>query len=378
MTTEICRKLGIKYPIFAFSHCRDVVAAVTNAGGIGIYGGALNTPEQVEIDLQWIEQQVDGRPYGIDLLLPMSYVDVSEEEKQARLPQDHRRFLDGMMERFEIPPLNANAGDMHGLLGDTKFTPEQNAAILDLVFKYNPAVFVSALGTPPAEVIEKGHARGMLIGALAGKAKHALRHKQAGLDFVVAASYEAGGHTGEIGSMVLIPEVVDAVAPLPVLAAGGIGRGRQLAAALALGAQGAWCGSVWLASTESDLLPLVKEKLIAAGSDDTVRTKCFTGKPARFLRTAWVDEWEAENAPSPLPAPLQTALIGDYIKRISASAASGSTDAATGAGRLISSPVGQIVGVMNASISAREIVRGMVEEMAESAMQLASIFEDAD
>ena len=191
MTTPICQQLGIKYPIFAFSHCRDVVAAVTNAGGIGIYGGALNTPEQVEIDIQWIERQVAGRPYGIDLLLPMSYVEVSEEEKQARIPEGHRRFLDGMMQRFGVPPLDPNAGELHGLLGDTKFTPEQNAAILELVFKYKPKVFVSALGTPPAELIRKGHERGMLIGALAGKAKHAQRHKQAGVDFVVAASYEA-------------------------------------------------------------------------------------------------------------------------------------------------------------------------------------------
>ncbi|MBX3452919.1 nitronate monooxygenase family protein [Ferrovibrio sp.] len=377
MTTAICRQLGIKYPIFAFSHCRDVVAAVSNAGGIGVYGGALNTPEQVEIDLRWIERQVGDKPYGIDLLLPMSYVEVSEEEKQARIPAEHRRFLDGMMQRFGVPPLDPNADQLHGLLGDTKFTPEQNAAILELVFKYNPKVFVSALGTPPAQLIEKAHARGMLIGALAGKAKHAIRHKQAGVDFVVAASYEAGGHTGEIGSMVLVPEVADAVAPLPVLAAGGIGRGRQVAAALALGAQGVWCGSVWLTSTESDLLPVMKQKLLEAGSDETVRAKCFTGKYARFLRTAWSDEWDRPEAPAPLPAPLQTALIADYIERIAASAASGKVDGSTGAGALITSPVGQIVGAMNVSLSAREIVREMMEEMTEATMRLTEVFEEA-
>lgn len=375
MTTEICKALGIQYPIFAFSHCRDVVAAVTNAGGIGVYGGALNTPEQIEIDIQWIERQVEGRPYGIDLMLPSKFVDLSEEEMQAHIPDAHRKFLDGMMERFGVPPIDANAGEQHGLLGDAKFTPEQNAAILELMFKYSPKVFVSALGTPPPEVVGRCHAKGMLVGALAGKAKHALRHKKAGLDFVVAASYEAGGHTGEIGSIVLIPEVVDAVAPMPVLAAGGIGRGRQVAAALALGAQGAWCGSVWLTSTESDVLPVVKAKLLSAGSDDTARTKFFTGKPARFLRSEWVDEWERDGAPAPLPTPLQTALIGDYIERIAVNAASGMVDPSTGAGRLISSPVGQIVGAMNVSRSARDIVREMVEEMATATVQLSSLFD---
>lgn len=375
MTTELCRTLDIKYPIFAFSHCRDVVAAVTNAGGMGVYGGALNTPEQIEIDIRWIEQQVEGRPYGIDLMLPSKFVDLSDEEMQAHIPAAHRSFLDGMMQRFDVPTLDENSGEQHGLLGDAKFTPEQNAAIIELMFTYSPRVFVSALGTPPPEIVERCHAKGMLVGALAGKARHALRHKQAGLDFVVAASYEAGGHTGEIGSIVLIPEVVDAVAPMPVLAAGGIGRGRQVAAALALGAQGAWCGSVWLTSTESDVLPVVKQKLLAAGSDDTARTKFFTGKPARFLRSEWVDEWERDDAPAPLPTPLQTALIADYIERISASAASGKVDPTTGAGRLISSPVGQIVGTMNASLSAREIVREMVEEMAAATMRLNALFE---
>lgn len=375
MTTEICRKLGIKYPIFAFSHCRDVVAAVSNAGGIGVYGGALNTPEQIEIDLRWIESQVGDNPWGLDLMLPSKFVDLSEEEMQAHIPPAHRTFLDGMMARYGVPELGPEAGAQHGLLGEAKFTPGQNAEIIELMFRFSPRIFVSALGTPPADLVARCHARGMLVGALAGKARHALRHKDAGLDFVVAASYEAGGHTGEIGSMVLIPEVVDAVAPLPVLAAGGIGRGRQVAAALALGAQGVWCGSVWLTTTESDVLPLVKEKLLAAGSDDTARTKFFTGKPARFLRSDWVAEWEAETAPPPLQTPLQTALIGGYIERISASAASGKADLASGAGRLISSPVGQIVGTMNASVSARETLRAMVEEMAQATLQLNEVFE---
>ena len=377
MPTEICKRLDIRFPIFGFSHCRDVVVAVSKAGGIGIYGGALQSSEQVEIDIKWIESQLRNLPYGVDLMLPNKYVSIKETEMASLIPARHRKFLDGMMDRYRVPKRSEMSSNLPGLLGDAKFTPEQNAATLDLVFKYSPKVFVSALGTPPPEVIERAHAKGMLVGALAGKVKHAIRHVEAGVDFVVAASIEAGGHTGDIGSMVLIPEVVDAVAPVPVLAAGGIGRGRQIAAALALGAQGVWCGSVWLTSVESDVLPLVKEKLLAASSDDTVRTKCFTGKYSRFLKSAWSDEWDMEGAPEPLPVPLHTALIADYYEQISASVASGKVGVDEGAGKLISTPVGQIVGSMNTSISSKEIVRGMVEELAEATMQLSSLFDEA-
>lgn len=376
MLTPICKQLGLGFPIFAFSHCRDVVVAVSKAGGIGIYGGALSSAEQVEIDIRWIEEQLKDLPYGVDLMLPKKYIETKESEIQAHLPEQHRRFLDGIMERYGVPELSSEGGDVGGLLGDAKFTPEQNAAILNVIFKYNPKIFVSALGTPPADVIERCHAKGMLVGALAGKAKHAINHKKAGVDVIIAASIEAGGHTGELGSMVLIPEVVDAVAPTPVLAAGGIGRGRQMVAAMALGAQGVWCGSVWLTSTESDVLPLVKEKLLAAESDQTSRSRCFTGKHARFLKTAWTDEWDNPESPDPLHVPMHTALIGDSIKRISAAVASGKTDAEHGAGALISTPVGQIVGHMNCEVSSREIVREMVEEFAGTVMNLSTLFDE--
>lgn len=376
MTTDICRRVGIENPIFAFSHCRDVVVAASKAGGIGIYGGALHSPEQAEIDLQWIEAQLDGLPYGIDLLLPSSFVDISEDEMKSQFSKEHLTFLDGIMEKYGVPKLSEDSGEIHGLLGNTKFTPEQNQAIIDLVIKYNPKVFVSALGTPPASLVEQAHAKGMLVGALCGQAKHAVRHKEAGLDFVVAASYEAGGHTGDIGSIVLIPEIVDAVAPMPVLAAGGIGRGRQLAAVMALGAQGGWAGSCWLTTTESDVIPLIKDKLLAADMTDTVRAKCFTGKFARFLKTDWDKEWDQEGAPKPLPAPLQTALIKEYVERITVSAASGKVGPEEGAGALAFSPVGQIVGAMNESISTRDVIRTMMEEMVEATVNLTEALEE--
>ncbi|MDP6345051.1 MAG: nitronate monooxygenase family protein, partial [Alphaproteobacteria bacterium] len=318
------------------------------------------------------------RPYGVDLMLTGNFVDPTEGQSlDDLLPPEHVAFLDDMMDRYQVPETASDRGDPQGRLGETRFTAEQNAELIEAMFRHNPKVFVSALGTPPAEVVARAHDRGMLVGALAGKGRHAVYHQKAGLDFVVATSAEAGGHVGDIGSMVLIPEVVDAVAPLPVLAAGGIGGGRQMAAAMAMGAQGVWCGSLWLTTVESDTLPLVKDKLLAANSDQTARTTCFTGKYARFLKTDWSDEWGAKGAPEPLGAPLQTHLVGDYIQRIYTAAGSGQATPESGAGRLISSPVGQIVGAINTTRSSRDVVREMVDEFAEAVSRLSGLVEDA-
>lgn len=169
----------------------------------------------------------------------------------------------------------------------------------------------------PADVVARAHDRDVLVAALAGSARHARKHKDAGIDVVVAQGYEAGGHTGEIASMVLTPEVVEAVDPLPVLAAGGIGSGRQAAAALALGAQGVWLGSVWLTTSEADMhSPALTRKLLAAGSGDTVRSRALTGKPARQLRTEWTDAWDGPDGPGALPMPLQGLLVAEAVSRI--------------------------------------------------------------
>ena len=166
------------------------------------------------------------------------------------------------------------------------------AALLDVAFAHPIRLVASALGAPRRQLIERAHAGGVLVAALAGRVEHAVRHRATGVDLIVAQGTEAGGHTGEVATMVLVPEVVDAVAPIPVLAAGGIGRGRQIAAAMALGAEGVWCGSVWLTTEEAETNPVVKQKFLAATSSDTVRSRSLTGKPARMLRSAWTDEWE--------------------------------------------------------------------------------------
>ncbi|MCY3947884.1 MAG: nitronate monooxygenase family protein [Acidimicrobiaceae bacterium] len=365
MKTPVCEMLGCDVPIVAFTHCQDVVAAVTKAGGFGVLGAAGHTPEQLDIDMGWIQDEVGGRPFGVDIIVPAKYEGKSEGELsvkdlKAMIPPAHRDFLDDMMERYDVPPLPAD--DKPGAIaGDAEppMTYAQAVPLMDVAFSYPIRLAVNALGPPPPDMIQRAHDNDVLVGALAGKKVHAERHVTAGVDIVIAQGHEAGGHTGDIASMVLVPEVVDAIAPVPVLAAGGIGNGRQVAAALALGAQGVWCGSVWLTTQEAETHPVVKDKFLAAGSSDTLRSRSRTGKPARQLRSAWTDEWEGENSPGTLPMPLQPMLIGAASRRIDRAAMNPSNK---GAVELANYFVGQVVGQLNESISATRVVEEMISE----------------
>ncbi|MCY3586296.1 MAG: nitronate monooxygenase [Acidimicrobiales bacterium] len=365
MKTPVCEMLGCDVPIVAFTHCRDVVAAVTKAGGFGVLGAAGHTPEQLDIDMGWIQDEVGGRPFGVDIIVPAKYEGKSEGELsvkdlKAMIPPAHRDFLDDMMERYDVPPLPAD--DKPGAIaGDAEppMTYAQAVPLMDVAFSYPIRLAVNALGPPPPDMIQRAHDNDVLVGALAGKKVHAERHVAAGVDIVIAQGHEAGGHTGDIATMVLVPEVVDAIAPVPVLAAGGIGNGRQVAAALALGAQGVWCGSVWLTTQEAETHPVVKDKFLAAGSSDTLRSRSRTGKPARQLRSAWTDEWEGENSPGTLPMPLQPMLIGAASRRIDRAAMNPSNK---GAVELANYFVGQVVGQLNESISATRVVEEMISE----------------
>lgn len=365
MKTPVCEMLGCDVPIVAFTHCRDVVAAVTKAGGFGVLGAAGHTPEQLDIDMGWIQDEVGGRPFGVDIIVPAKYEGKSEGELsvkdlKAMIPPAHREFLDDMMERYDVPPLPAE--DKPGAIaGDAEppMTYAQAVPLMDVAFSYPIRLAVNALGPPPPDMIARAHDNDVLVGALAGKKVHAERHVAAGVDIVIAQGHEAGGHTGDIATMVLVPEVVDAISPVPVLAAGGIANGRQVAAALALGAQGVWCGSVWLTTQEAETHPVVKDKFLAAGSSDTLRSRSRTGKPARQLRSAWTDEWEGENSPGTLPMPLQPMLIGAASRRIDRAAMNPSN---TGAVELANYFVGQVVGQLNESISATRVVEEMISE----------------
>ena len=321
MQNRVCEMLGIEFPIVAFTHCRDVVAAVTKAGGLGVLGAAGHTPEELDIDLRWIADEVGDRPYGVDIIVPAKYVGkedggLKRSELKELIPQAHRDFVDDIMRRYDVPPLleeerRRDAGD-----DSAPMTYDQAVPLMDVAFAHRIGLIVNALGAPPPDMVERAHSQGVQVAALAGKAAHAVRHVAAGVDLVIAQGHEAGGHTGEIGTMVLVPEVVDAVAPIPVLAAGGIGGGRQMAASLALGAEGVWCGSVWLTTAEAETHPLVKEKFLAATSSDTLRSRSRTGKPARQLRSAWTEEWDSAASPGTLPMPLQPMLIAEASRRI--------------------------------------------------------------
>lgn len=365
--------LGVEFPICAFSHCRDVVAAVTNAGGFGILGAVAHSPQRLQNELTWIEEQTGGKPFGVDLLLPPKYVGSDEggiDAKQARalLPEEHRAFVDDILARYGI---TAPAQEARASAGGLNISPKGYQPLLEVAFEHDIRLIASALGPPPADLVEHAHDRGVLVAALAGTTRHAQRHAAAGVDLIVAQGTEAGGHTGEVATMVLVPEVVDAVAPVPVLAAGGIARGRQIAAALALGAEGVWCGSVWLTTEEAETPPVVKDKFLAATSSDTVRSRSMTGKPARMLRTAWTDEWDRPDKPDPLGMPLQTALVTEPQVRINSAAAHPGAKAR----ELATYFVGQVVGSLDRVRPTRTVVLDMVEEFIDTVGRLDGLVE---
>ena len=365
MHTELCDLFGIEYPIFAFSHCRDVVAAVSKAGGMGVLGAVGFSPEQLDIELTWIDEHVDGKPYGADTVMPAKKTDAAgtrPEEVAAYIrsliPEEHQEFVDELMERFHLDPLPEGEGS----IGVTGWAEGVALGHVEVSLAHPIKLLANALGSPPPDVIERAHAQGVKIAALAGKAQHAQRHVNSGVDIVIAQGYEAGGHTGEIATMVLVPEVVDAVAPVPVLAAGGIGTGRQVAAAMALGAQGVWTGSIWLGTSESSSSPELLERYMEATSSDTVRSRSYTGKPARMLRSAWTDAWEDPKGPGPLGMPLQNILTAEANARI---ARSHRKD-------LAFAPIGQIVGSMKSVRPVRDVMFDLVDQYIDTVRRLSA------
>jgi NAD(P)H-dependent flavin oxidoreductase YrpB (nitropropane dioxygenase family) len=363
MNTDFCTTLGVEFPVVAFSHCRDVVAAVSNAGGLGVLGISGSSVDELGRELAWIEDAVRGRPYGVDVLLPAPATEASAPAKDL-IPAAHREFVADLLARYGVPPLP----DPAPARTVSRSIAAHGVALIEAALEHRVGLVASGLGPPPPEMVQIAHDRGVPVAALVGKVEHAVRQRAAGVDIIVAQGYEAGGHVGEIGTMVLVPEVVDAVAPLPVLAAGGIASGRQIAAALALGAQGVWTGSVWLTTTEAETHPAVVEKFLRATSSDTVRSRATTGKPARQLRTAWTDEWEDPAHPDPLPMPLQIMLTADARARIQR----GASTAGSGANALITYFVGQVVGSLTTVRPARRVLLDMIEEYAEVAERLGA------
>jgi NAD(P)H-dependent flavin oxidoreductase YrpB (nitropropane dioxygenase family) len=357
MHTELCDRLGIDVPIFAFTHCRDVVVEVSKAGGFGVLGAVGFNAEQLETECQWIDERIGDKPYGVDTVIPGKYEGMGELDPEkleaqlrASIPDAHRQFADKLLADAGVPELPVEERS-DGLLGWTLATalPQIEVALSHDKVK----LIANALGTPPPDVIQSIHGTGRLVAALCGSAYQAMKHKDAGVDIIIAQGHEGGGHTGEIGSVVLWPEVIDAVAPTPVLAAGGIGNGRQIAAAMALGAAGTWSGSIWLAVKEAAGAMAQKESYLNATSRDTVRSRSVTGKPARMLRNRWTEAWEDAETPEPLGMPLQGMITIDMMRR--------THQYAEQAQDVAFNPVGQIVGSMNQIKPTKELVSELID-----------------
>ncbi|MET9992185.1 nitronate monooxygenase [Streptomyces mutabilis] len=358
--TELTRRLGVEAPLVGFNRSPEVVIEVSRAGGLGVLAVTPYTPEQLDAQLTWIEERLDGRPYGVDLLLPAKRVEGDADDYlrslRAQIPEEHLRFVDGLMDKYGISKAGTTSADNWA----TSLSPSGVDELLEVAFAHDISLIASALGTPPSWMVTRAKETGVAVAALVGAGKHAQRQLDLGVDILVAQGTEAGGHTGTVSTMVLTPEIVDlgAQAGVPVLAAGGIASGRQMAAALTLGAAGVWCGSVWLSSNEDITPDVVKRKFLAARSTDTLRSPTRTGKPARQLRTVWHDEWEREDAPKPLPMPLQSLLVRDLWEEIDREAEAGEP----GAKELASFYIGQAVGSFQRLRPTREITERMIAE----------------
>ena len=374
MRTALTDMLGLDFPLVAFSHCRDVVATVTNSGGFGMLGAVRFTPDQLDEELSWLDRETHGRPYGVDVLIPTRLAGrdegLSAGETAARVPAEHVEFARDLLLRYGI----IRSGDDLQLrpAAAVQYEDQNVRALLDVAFSHPVKLVASALGIPSPELVARAKSNGVPIAALVGKVEHARRQAAAGVDLIVAQGHEAGGHTGEITTMVLTPQVADAVAPIPVLAAGGIADGRQIAAAIALGAAGVWTGSVWLMTEESETDAIVREKFAAASSADTMRSRVRTGKLARQLRSAWHEEWESADSPGALPMPLMEMISDSAFQKIGQAAAAGSPEAY----RLQSYFVGQAVGMLGSVRPAAEVVYSMIESYIEAVARLNEISAD--
>ena len=316
MESQICKILDIEFPLVAFSHCRDVVAAVSKAGGIGVLGAVGLSPEKLEIELNWIDQHIDGKPYGVDVLVPNSYVgkgeNLTSNDLRSMIPQEHREFRADVLEQYDI-----DANDLRSIKDSEKIEQNSNEVlgagldgakeVLEVAFSHRISLVANALGVPPKWMLEMGKQNNVPVAALVGAKQHAIKQAEAGVDIIVVSGTEGGGHCGSVSTMVLVPEVRRALKPygnVPILAAGGICTGEQMAGIMAMGADGVWCASVFLPTTEAETSDNIKEKLVAASSSHTVRSKSRTGKHSRQLSSPWVEAWEDKNAPEPLPMPL--------------------------------------------------------------------------
>jgi NAD(P)H-dependent flavin oxidoreductase YrpB (nitropropane dioxygenase family) len=372
MHNELCAMTGAEFPLFAFSHCRDVVVAVSRAGGFGVLGGSGFTPQQLEIELAWIDAHVDGKPYGVDVLipehLPAEALTATPAQLAAAIPARYWEFTVELLRQYgvELKPEEAATSEA------ITFLPAAGERLLDVAFRHPIRLIANALGIAPPMMIERGRKHGVPVAALVGAKEHAIRQIRAGVDIVVAQGTEAGGHCGEVSTLVLVPEVIEAVKAIrsvPVLAAGGIVTGRQMAACMAMGAQGVWTGTVWLATVESEVPEAIRDRIVAATSRDTVRSRSRTGKPSRQLHSAWHDAWDGPSGPGTLPMPQMIMVSNPAFAQIDRAVRTGNEQAR----QLVSYFAGQGVGLIDSVKSAGSVVQGFKEEFAEAILNIQEV-----
>jgi NAD(P)H-dependent flavin oxidoreductase YrpB (nitropropane dioxygenase family) len=378
MNSRICEMLGIEFPLLAFSHCRDVVAEVSRAGGMGVFGAVMYPPDRLEEELSWIDEHVDGKPYGVDLIVPNKIEgkdrEISSSDLAAMVPDEHKKFANDILKRFDI-----DTSDLEGQRGlnsqfGSNLREDGAARLLEVAFAHPIKLIANALGVPPQIMLDMGKQHDVAVAALVGAKQHAIRQVEAGVDILVVAGGEAGGHCGDVSTLVLVPEIHEAIqsyGDTPILAAGGIVTGRQMAGCMAMGASGVWTGSVWLTTNEAETEPVVKEKMLAAGSRDTVRSRARTGKHSRQLCSPWTDAWESEEAPDALPMPLQGFVSEPALRKVDRLAAGGHE----GAKQLATYWVGQGVGMMNQRKSVRAVVQEFKEDFLTAYERLGGFME---
>lgn len=346
--TKLCDMLGIEFPVIAFTHCKDVAVAVINGGGFAVLGEAMHTPEDIEADVRWIRDRVEGRPFGIDLVLPSSVPPAgSVEELMSNIPDTHRAFAQEIKERYDVPDPKGQV-DLHQWGG---LNQELARAQLDVLLEERVPVIASGLGSP-AFMLDAAHERGIKVFGLVGKARQAKRQLEAGVDAIIAQGYDAAGHTGNVGTLSIVAEVAAMAGDTPIIAAGGITTGRHLAASLCLGAAGVWTGTLWLACRESDVDMIIKERILESTVDDTTFSTSISGMTMRVLRCPWTEEWAKPEAPAPLQAPYQMLLSSDYIQ--------GAND--NRRADLMTEAAGQGVSFVTSMKPAKQILFDMVEE----------------
>ncbi len=383
MKSVLCEMLGIEFPLVAFSHCRNVVAAVSRAGGFGVLGATAFAPDELEHELKWIDENIGGKPYGIDVLIPENMAGKSEKNVTMgslaeRIPQQHRDFVRELLLKYDIEPPQSRiveSRDRDERPVRLNLHEDVVLKLLEVSFRHPIKLIANALGVPPQSMLDLGRKHGVPVAALIGAKEHAIRQVKAGVDIIIAEGWEAGGHCSEVSTLVLIPDVLRAIKPIrnvPVLAAGGIATGRQMAACMALGAAGAWTGSVWLTTAESDVSEIIRDKMLAATSRDTVRSKCRTGKFSRQLRSAWTDAWEGPDSPGPLPMPFQTILSEPALRAALRAAERGNEKAR----ELVTYWVGQCVGLTDSVKSSRTVVTDFMQEFAEAIDEMQGMTEE--